>query len=302
MSGVPPNSETSARRASRLSPIEPAKLLPWQRAHDLQGCSLYWLPVQCFPVPTQQKQWLLRFLDLLSERLKADFQLRCEIFLQQKTVEPLMGAFVKHAREFGPVQGLNRRPGVPLPAPPTNSDLEAFQDGRKQFEIGEFVADYCYWLLYKDPRRQRELFCGYGGLTAIFLKADPSTKAPELPFTPGLRAKFPMFQMVDIDKIFGGAFSLQDAFLKKSKELFGGDIEQNPQFSGLSFILPLLGTADFFAQPESESKKWFDLFDVYFRESPIDGGMLLASKSDLDECIFELLDTIAKENLEYPGA
>ena len=47
-------------------------------------------------------------------------------------------------------------------------------------------------------------------------------------------------------------------------------------------------------------KVYFELFDVYLRESPSDSGMLLASKYDLEEILIAVLEKMRATNLE-PG-
>jgi len=50
--------------------------------------------------------------------------------------------------------------------------------------------------------------------------------------------------------------------------------------------------------PEQELKAYFELFDVYLRESPPDGGMILASKHDLEELLIDVLEQMKKSEPE----
>ena len=93
----------------------------------------------------------------------------------------------------------------------------------------------------------------------------------------------------DPNRTMQESFSLLDGFLDKSKELFGKGLEDNPEYPGILFILPLLATQDFFARPEEEVKQWFELFDVYVGESPVDQGVLLAAGFEIEPLLIEIL-------------
>jgi hypothetical protein len=288
--------------AGRLTPARnPDDLLPWRRASQLDWCFLYWVPVRTFPIPAAQRQWLMAFFDRFGPIVAKELGLRPEVFFQLKLIYPsLLKPFLNNANEFQPLIGLSRRPNAPLPDAPKEEDIQAIVEGRKKYDFGEYVADYVYWFVDKAEKKQREVFFGEGGMTIIFLKPDPKTKPPVLPLSPALRAKNPLLQHFDIDRLAARAFALGDGFQKLSKDLFGAGLEQEPQSSGIRFILPLLSTQDFFTQPEEEKLKWFQLFDVYFSESPVDKGVLLASKPDLEEPIIELLRKMREEGLRYP--
>lgn len=287
-------------RPTRLSSIDRSReLLPWVRAERLTSASLYWLPVNSFPIPSQQRHWLMGFLDLFVPVAHKEFGLRSEVFLQYKTIHPsLIDPFLKSSVELNPMMGLSLRPGAGLPEIPAIEDMQPIIDGRKKFDFNEFVGDYCYWFLDKSEKRQRELFLGYGGLTTMFLKPDPRTQARPLPFTQAQR-KHPVFQEFDIDRIWTQMNALSDGFQQKSKDLFGSGLKEDPQFKGLLFILPLLCTADFFDQPAEETEKWFQLFDIYINESIRDKGVLLASKCDLDDTLVRIVRAMRDKGTHY---
>ncbi|HUG82761.1 MAG TPA: hypothetical protein VML01_13910 [Bryobacterales bacterium] len=292
--------------ASRLSPVDRSRdLLPFRRADELKQCCLYWLPVRSFPAPDSQKNWQLEFFKRLVQRAKDKWALRVETFFQYKSVIDINDQFQRTAMEFQPLLGLSRRPNAgPLPLMPTNEQLhedpEAVLRGEKKININDYLADYCYWFVTKAGEKQRESFLGRGGMTMMFLKADPNTVPPEIYFSPHDRETNKAFQMMDVDAVIQGGFSLADEFLPKSKELFGEDLKDEPQIEGIKFILPLLHTADFFSQPKEMHEKWFGLFDLYVNESPDDKGLLLASKTDLDEDLIEMLKEMREEDFVYP--
>ena len=295
----------------RLTPLDrSAELLPWRRARELTRCSLYWMPVASYPVRGAQRAWLLTFLTRLTARLKSEDGLRPEQFLQYKTVYPeLMQPLLNNMMELVPVLGLGRKPGASLPQFPNEQDIQ--RTTRKMFEslkkdepvplpdTRKHMPDYAYWFLDKSAQRQRDLFFGFGGLSLLFMKPDAKT-APPLLISPAQRAKMPLFQKMDVEKLWAQGQALNDPFLQQSKTLFGEGLENEPQTKGYPFILPLLDSADFFAQPEAIIKNVFELCDVYMRESPVDTGLVLAGDKDLDDVLIGLLRELSDENLMYP--
>lgn len=276
------------------------EILPWRRARELDRCSLYWLPVSDFPVPPDQRQWLLQFLERLSTSAKDRFGLRSEVFFQYKSTIDLATPFHRTSFEFLPMLGLGYRPGSQIPTFPSNEELKKMADGEVKFDLKDWVADYCYWFLNKSGKRQREEFLGHGGMTIILLKPDPGTTPPPLPASAKARPSGPASPNLDVEGLWAGMLAMTDGFLPKSKQLFGAGLEDRQEFPGLPFILPLLGTADFFYGAAEDCDKWFQLFDIYVNESSRDRGIVLASKVDLDEFLIDLLKSMREQGLSYP--
>ncbi|MGH9435358.1 MAG: hypothetical protein ACRD06_05100, partial [Terriglobia bacterium] len=223
-----------------------------------------------------------------------------EVFLQYKVVQPaLYQPLTKNSMELLPILGLSRKPGSTPPPLPTGDDVKAFQDGRKKFNIDDYVGDYCYWFLDNAAARQWELFFGYGGLTTLFLKAGPAAQLPQVPL-PKAMAEHPFFRGINVQSKMASAARLADPFLAKSKELFGAGLENEPHYQGILFVVPLLASKDFFHQPEEETGKYFELFDLYVTESSADGGILLASKSDIDDQLAGLVESLREKAFIYP--
>ncbi|HEY2364600.1 MAG TPA: hypothetical protein VGK36_26025, partial [Candidatus Angelobacter sp.] len=260
---------------------------------------LYWIPVSSFPIPLQQRQWLMEFFDRFAALIVKPLGLRTEVFLQYKTVMDAQNIFQKTAFEFSPIAGLSRKPGVAVPGPLVMDDLQEVVSGEKEFKIREWLPEYCYWFLNKLERRQREEFLGYGGLSMISLKPDPKTVPPQLPFTETFKKKHKIFQTFDVDAVLSKTCALIDDFQGKSKELFATDLKEDPRYSGLLFVLPILCTADFFQRPAEECENWFKLWDVYVRESPDDKGIILASKLDIEEQLIDLLHQMKDKGQKY---
>lgn len=290
---------------SRLTPLDRRRfLLPLKRADQLTRCALYWIPVNSFPIPSAQRAWLNMFLDRLSHLLQESHQLRAEVFLQYKTVFPtLLESFTDKAFDLIPLMGLAQRPGQELPPTPTVEDLQPFIDGKEKYDFGKYVGDFCYWFVRKQQQAQRELFWGYGGMTILFLAPDPKTKVAPLPLPKAIREGpgfAELFKLFDPDQTNADAHALGDGFRKKSLELFSEDIKKSVQLKGMPFVIPLLSTRDFFNVPEEECKKWFELFDLYVNESPLDQGVVIATKLDIEEDLIGILKQMKEEGLVYP--
>ena len=282
--------------------LSTADYSPWTRAHALQDCFLYWLPVSQFPIMQSEKTWLLNFLARLTAQLKQENDLRCETFLQYKSVDDnCMADFIKYRQRARTLIGMGRRPGATLPKAPTEEQIKKVREEGKPFDYRAWVGDYSYWFVPKQAEVQRELFFGLGGTTSIFFAPDPKTKAPPLPFTPRLRAAHPAFKAFDIDAGNESLFALTDSFLQRSKEMFGQGLEETPQWDGLAFVLPLLDSGHFFAADADMRAAWFDLFDVYLNESVADGGILLAFRKDFEPLLNGILEDMRNEGLQYRG-
>jgi hypothetical protein len=295
----------SLENPTRLTPLDrgPA-LLPLKRAEQLTRCALYWIPVSSFPIPSAQRAWLNSFLDRLSQLMREGRELRVEVFLQYKTVFPaLLDSFTDQAFDLIPVMGFAQRPGQELPAIPTLKDLQPLIDGKEKYDFGKYVGDFCYWFLRKQEKRQRELFLGNGGMSILFLAPDPKTKVALLRMPKGIREHpgfTELFKLFDPDQTNADAHALGDGFRKKSLELFSEDIKKSVQLKGVPFVIPLLSTRDFFNRPEEECKKWFELFDLYVNESPLDKGVVIATKLDVEEDLIGILKQMKEEGLGYP--
>lgn len=287
-------------RRTRLS--KPQDFHPWVRAEEqLSDCALFWLPVSGWPVQLEERTWLLEFLQRFQSALETSADLRGEVFLEYKGVQgDLVDPFFRYTQKNLKLMGLARHPGQPLPSLPSPAEIRKLVEGKKEVDVRDWVAEFTYWFVAKQPQQQRELFLGYGGMTHIFLPPDPKTKAPKIPFTPALRASLPIFQEFDVDAIHASTYALTDRFLKQSKALFGEGLENRPEYPGVTFILPLLDTAHFFAAEPALRARWFSLFEVYLRESPRDKGLLLAFQHKKYEALLlDVLESMQRDGLKY---
>jgi hypothetical protein len=284
---------------TRLSPIG-EKTRPFIRASQDLGCELYWIGVPAFPMPAEHAAWLRDFFSRLTAALEEQFQLRGEFFLQYKTIIPIEKRFRKLALEINPWPGFTRKPGaaVAFPDSPSKEKLEAAIHGAP-FDITEYFPDACFWLRAPLLKLLQEFF-GFGGGAMFYLKPDPGTKPPQIPYLDELKKTCPDVRFDKLEEMLKATCSLKEKFLPESKKLFGKGLEDDPSFPGISFILPLLETSDFFSRPVKEKEKWFQLFGLFWRESPPDKGIYIASKLPLEDLLSAILDSMKEEGKLYP--
>jgi hypothetical protein len=287
-------------RRIRLS--EQVDYVPWVRAEQqLEDCFLFWMPVSGFPMQHDEKEWISEFLNRLTKRLEQDHVLRSELFLQYKQITPQMGDTVRgYFTRCMKLLGLGRFANQDLPSFPTPEQVKEAVDSGNAFDFRDWIGDYLIWFVGKQPVEQRRLFFGHGGMTTIFLPPDPKMKRFRLPFTPAFRQAMPLFQKVDVDAMIEGTAAMKDAFLEKSKALFGEGLEEKPEFPGLAFILPLLDSQHFFIAGPELRERWFSLFDVYVNESKKDKGVLLAFRKEEYKSVFlDVVESMKADKLHY---
>jgi hypothetical protein len=269
--------QTSKKRISDVAPkVQPA---PWVRAETMDRCFLYWLSTRSFPVPVDQRLWLLTFLDELTEALHQTNGLEPQQFLEPAKLPPATRMdLLSRSMEIHTLPGITRA-----------------------MSTAGGPAESCSWFPGKEDRRQRDAFFGHGAMTILYVAADPAPPPP-LPI-PQQAKSFPMFapifEMFDIDQIFSYATTVRHPFLSKTKTLAGEKAKNDRATQGALFLLPTITSIDFFQQSADEVKRWFDVFSIYIRESRPDNGILLASKTDLNECLSALVQKMKAEGSEY---
>jgi hypothetical protein len=276
-------------RLSRLTPLDRREeILPWRRAKRMTSCYLAWMPVSTFPPREAEREWLLHFISRLEARLKQNYAVEPHAFLEFKTISKVKDQFIRHAKEFMPMAGLGRHPGTQLPSPPTREDMKQLVESGRDIRVHDYMPDACYWFRVQSTARQCELFLGHAGMTIAYWKADPATKPPDFPIPPQM-LKHEVLRQFDVKGLFTGLCATRDSFLARSKQIAGAGLENSLVAESVPFILPLLNTAEIFALRPEELQSYFELFDVYLRESPVDRGMVLASKHDIEEILIDLM-------------
>lgn len=217
-----------------------------------------------------------------------------ELFVEADALYPKYNdIFIQKALDFNPVMGFSRTPNAPLPSIPRTEETEAIRRQEKAFKLEEFLKGVCYWFLRKQLQPQMEIFWGCGGMTALLVK--PDGKAPALTIPAGVQ-KHPAYQSAakehDIPGMLQMAGSVQNSFLKKSKEYFGVGWEHRMEYRGLMYVLPKWSSRDFFQQTTEDVAHLFEICDLYVAESPTDRGVILASMQPLDKLIPKIVDDL----------
>jgi hypothetical protein len=292
---------TSFRK--RLLDHQELTVEPFVRAAAVTDCSVYWCGVGQFPMDAYERAWLLEFLRRLAERLKATDGLREETFLQAKAVLPdLMDIYLKRSRTYMPFTGMTLTPGT-APAKPPSADemrkeLEKAGKNNSSADVAGWMPDYSHHFLDKSAEAQREDFFGHGGMFSLLMAPDAKPRLT-LPTVSRLMQTHPAYTG-GWQKQYDTLQSIQNDWLKQSKEIFGEPFRDDASYDGLPFILPLLTAKSVMdASPETR-EKWFGLFDGYWIESKPDNGLLLVLKNaDFDQDLQQLLEEMRADGHAY---
>ncbi|WP_446743876.1 hypothetical protein [Silvibacterium acidisoli] len=317
--------------------LERAMLLPLRQASALQSFSLFWMPARFDPMPDAQREWLILFLQRFEQGLSS-LKLEKLHFLHSRVLrknEELQKTFHKKLHRYGPIPGPSRSLNQAAPVKLTPEVMKRFAFNRKNPSIEPFMTETAFRLKKDLAGDFTRIFMGYGGATLIFSGSSseemlPQTPAPPLQNVtiPKFLRKYSMLQTFteDFDPAAPGRMpawlrnhpsmrplkeelgvNLEadrtskrvDTFGRKSRELFGADLKGSAGYEGLAFVLPRLTTQDFLSRGEDEILKWFEVFDVYIRESPEDEGFVIASKHDLRPVFREALETMREDGYVY---
>jgi hypothetical protein len=219
---------------------------------------------------------------------------------------------------------------------PTDAEIDLLTKGKVKYDFHAMTEPRACWFRNSDTSSLRGTYLGFGGMTILlmqkpaedqkdeeelgqmisrvrlpaFMRNEPRLKMlveglnPQKPFEPpffirnhpamaqlhamgGLRKRNPQKQMQKV--MFG----------LKTKEVFGGSLKADPAYAGIPFLLPRLSSAEVFHSTAEERASWFQLFDVYLRESPEDGGMLLLARPDLLSGIVQTVTALRNDGYRY---
>lgn len=210
---------------------------------------------------------------------------------------------------------------------PTDDEIHLLTKQKLEYDYHAMSASRTCWFRGGDTSALRATYLGFGGMTILlmprseedqegvkqlgqliskfklpaFLRKDARLVAlvegldPKNPFKP------PPFirnhpAMAHLNAVVGSERRDPQSQMRrvmfglKTKEMFGGSMKTDPAYAGIPFLLPRLSSAEIFRSTAEERASWFELFDVYLRESPEDQGMLLLTK-----CKFlpEVMDVVA---------
>lgn len=278
-------------------------LLPFVRASAIEDVSLYWLPVQEFPIGFRQRRWILGLLDLLTEELKKDQQ-TVETFLQLKFARTdLNERFTLTMMEYRPMTGILLSPGGGLPENLTPLEAKRLSESPGEdgtIDIDYLAPDYAAWFAGSQASEQRQDFFGVGGMMMVWLDEGGEPAVPKFEIPNAVRTH-PAMKGVDLEGQMKSAMRLQHPFLARSREIFASHLPDSVMKRHSFFILPLLTTQDFVGATPDERASWFEIFSAYCVESPRDKGILLAFRSaDFDSRLIALIETMREKSGEYP--
>ena len=293
---------TQSRR--RLTEVKTLRhLQPFYRAVEIEDISLYWLPVETFPLKFRQRAWILNFLERLTEDLKKDKQ-TVENFLQIKyTRTELNDRFVNTMLEYRPMTGLLLAPGQQLPATPTSLEVKRLTESHGPegtLNLDHLVPEYCAWFAGPQEKEQRRDFFGVGGMLLIWLDEGQEAPPPEFEI-PRVITSHPAMKGVDFKEQMRRGARLRHPFLKRSGEIFAAHLPDGPARRYSPFVLPRFRSQHFTEVTPDVRRQWFELFSAYCIESEADRGILLAFRDgDFDERLIALLETMKQDGEEYP--
>jgi hypothetical protein len=294
---------TSAPRR-RLSDVKTARhLLPFIRAAAIDDISLYWLPVNEFPIGFRQRSWILDFIQNLSDELKKDKQ-TVENFLQIKyTRTELNELFLNTMFEYRPMTGILLAPNQQLPQPPTSLEIKRLTESHGPdgtLNLNHLAPDYCAWFAGPQQTEQRRDFFGAGGMLMIWIDEGQEPAAMQFEIPRVIRTH-PAMQGVDFDAQLRKGMRLQHPFLRRSREIFAAHLPDGPARRYALFVLPRLRSTHFIDATPEIRQSWFRVFSVYCIESEEDKGVLFALKDgDFDHRLIAILEAMRQKGQEYP--
>jgi hypothetical protein len=266
---------------------------PFARADTYTRCPLYWFPLD-MPAPGKvQESWYRVFLREFEKRIQERFHLAPATFLRvNRMPDSQRDHLIREQMNLVPVAGMAVVPGRPLPKVPTLEELLAeIRSGK--MDLVAMMPEVCYWFLKGRDITVRLPLFGGGNVTQLFLE-DPT--APVYPLTIPAAAR-KLLPEIDLDEAVQATVRLQHPFRKRSKELFGAPYHNELSYQGWSFILPALGTADFFQLPEADVRNLLALSPVYLNESRADRGVILASREPLEDLLKEIVQTMESQGV-----
>ncbi|MGC8883405.1 MAG: hypothetical protein ACP5UT_11255 [Bryobacteraceae bacterium] len=261
---------------------------PWIRAETIEWPFAYWAPLSGFPARTLERQWLSHILAGLSD-YAASRSLVAHPFLSSHVVHRhFRDLWRTRLMELLPMIVYGRRPWEPPPAHFSDELLAQVMDPQQPFPEEKIQRGMYYWCHCSAIQSFAENFAGYGGLIFLFAETqdDPLAQLPpallENPFlqqhlgSPTGRAALKLSSRMQAP----WASKLKSALLKGWENFV--DCEHIP------VILPCFHAVDFVSLPTEVHEAVLAACPIYFRESPEDGGVLLAAPESLDSVLADL--------------
>lgn len=219
---------------------------------------------------------------------------------------------------------------------PTSEEIDLLVKGKVKYDFHALSASRACWFRGGDTAALRDTYFGFGGMTILlmprpeenredakdlqnmisrlklpaFLRKNARMVAlvegldPQKPFdTPPFIRNHPA--MAQWNTVMGPwkkdpqKLLQRVTFGQKTKEIFGRSLQADPAYHGIPFLLPRFSSAEIFHSTSEERASWFQLFDVYLRESPEDDGILLATKLEFLSGVVQVVDSLRNDGYRY---
>ncbi len=317
---------------------EQHKLLPFRTAEGVETFSLFWMPARFATMPEGQREWLVEFMKRLEDKSEKELGVEKLQFMHERTLrknDTLQEAFHRKLHHYAPTPGQSRSLDQPQRIKQGPATRKAFANNRKNASIEPFLTETAFRFRQNGAGDFTKTFMGYGGATILFCSGASEDLAPQMQLppipkitVPRYLRKYAMLQtmaddfnperptaipgfvrnhpaMRPIQSVMGIDLTTHnnsirlDLFGEKSKKVFGKQIQDSIGFEGIAFILPRLSSQDFLSQTEEEIRTWFEVFDIYIRESPEDEGIIIASKHNLGPLLIDLVASMRDDGYRY---
>jgi len=230
------------------------------------------------------------------------------------------------------ISSLEETPKGPL----TDDEINLLTKRKVEYDYHAMSASRVCWFRGGDTAALRATYMGFGGMTILlmpqseenqesvkqlgqlisrfklpaFLRTDARLVALVEGLDPQNPLKPPPFirnhpAMTNLNAVVGSEKRDPQSHMRrvmfglKTKEMFGGSLKTDPAYAGIPFLLPKFSSAEIFRSTIEERAHWFQLFDVYLRESPEDGGVLLLTKYEFLSEIVEVLASLRRDGYTY---
>ena len=282
--------------ASALPPAE--RLLPFRYAESFTGGSLYWLPVDSFPIRTAERQRILPLLTGLVQALEKSLKAQPACFWSQEAMSPSTperrDRFFDDLYRLQPASGYQRRAGQVLQMLDGDQLVRDVQALTGPLDVAKYQHFLSFWCTAVEVDYFLENYFGYSFATVMLLANSPAAPPPvKLPAFllkhPGFK---PLVEDTPPEALAKKMAAAGHPFGKMSRELFGEGFARPSYLKAMPFIVPDLAAGDFFSQGRKLTDALFTLTPVYIRESKVDQGVLIASREPLHELLIELLAAV----------
>lgn len=287
--------------ASALPPVE--RLLPFRYAESFTGGSLYWLPIDSFPIRAAERQRILPLLTGLVQALEKSLKAPAACFWSQEGMSPvtpkMRDQFFDDLYRLQPAAGYQRRTGQVIQMLDGDELVREVQALTGPLDVAKYQHFLSFWCTAVEVEYFVENYFGYSFATVMLLANSPAAPPPVK--LPAFLLKHPGFKpLVDDTPPEALAKKMAAAghpFGKMSRELFGEGFARPSYVKAMPFIVPDLVASDFFSQGRKLTDALFALTPVYIRESKVDQGVLIASREPLHELLIELLAGVPQKEV-----